>query len=86
MGGEENEREMENNVMQEIRVCDGYFVCLDLCVDLLGNGARNPSCHLLTMRWFSLEEERVMQHSSVSISLSFVNQCINPVGGNTQVT
>ena len=24
---------MANNVMQGIRVCDGYLVCLDLCVD-----------------------------------------------------
>ena len=29
-GGEENERRMENNVMQEMRVYDGYLVCLDL--------------------------------------------------------
>jgi len=34
---------------------------------------------------FSLEEERVMQQSSVSISLSFENQGINPVGGSSQV-
>ena len=27
--------------------------------------------YLLSMRWFSLEEERVMQQSSVSISLTF---------------
>ena len=26
-GGEENERQMPNNVMREIRVCDGYLVC-----------------------------------------------------------
>ena len=25
-------------------------------------------CYLLSMRWFSLEEERVMQQSSVSLS------------------
>ena len=31
------------------------------------------------------EEERMMQQSSVSISLSFENQGINPVGGHTQV-
>jgi len=31
-GGKENERQMENNVMRGIRVCDGYLVCLDLCV------------------------------------------------------
>ena len=51
-GGEENERKMANNVMREIRVCDGYLVCLDLCVDLPGNGARNPSCYLLSLCWF----------------------------------
>ena len=70
-GGEENERQMANNEMRGIRVCDGYLVCLDLCVDLPGNGARNTSCYLLSMHWFSLAEERVMQQSSVSISLSF---------------
>ena len=32
-----------------------------------------------------LEEERVVQQSSVSISLSFVNQGINPVGGFARV-
>ena len=42
-----------------------------LGVDLPGNGARNSSCYLLRMCWFSLEEERLMQQSSVSISLSF---------------
>ena len=29
-GGEENERQMENNVMQEMRVYDGYLVWLHL--------------------------------------------------------
>ena len=29
-GGEENKRRMENNVMQEMRVYDGYLVCHDL--------------------------------------------------------
>ena len=57
--------------MRGIRVCDGYLVCLDLCVDLPDNGTRNPSCYLVSMCWFSLEEERVMQQSSVSIFLSF---------------
>ena len=37
------------------------------------------------MRWFSLEEERVMQQSSISISLSFENQGINLVGDDAQV-
>ena len=99
--GEENERQMANNVMRGIRVCDGYLVCLDLGVDLPGNGARNrpvvgrPNLDLTLRKpprqWcqksfllplehcvgFSLEEERVMQQSSVSISLSFENQGIN---------
>ena len=69
--GRGNERQMANNVMRGRRVCDGYLVCLDLSVDLPGNNAINPSCYLLSMRWFSLEEERVMQQSSISISLSF---------------
>ena len=29
-GGEENERRMANNVMREMRVYDGYLVCLGL--------------------------------------------------------
>ena len=70
-GGEENGRRMANNVMRGMRVYDGYLVCLDLSVDLPSNGARKPSCYLLRMCWVSLEEERVMQQSSVSISLSF---------------
>ena len=70
-GGEENERQMANNVMGGRRVCDEYLACLDLSIDLPDNGARNSSCYLLSMHWFSLEEERVMQQSSVSISLNF---------------
>ena len=40
-GGGKNERQMANNVMRGIRVCDGCLVCLDLCADLSGNDARN---------------------------------------------
>ena len=92
--GRGNEKQMANNVMRGIRVCDGYLVCLDLCIDLPGNGARNrtlagdriltwlgvslpgngarnPSCYLLSTMLDFLEEERMMQQSSVSISLSF---------------
>ena len=29
-GGEENESRMANNVVQEMRIYDGYLVCLDL--------------------------------------------------------
>ena len=45
-----------------------------------------PLLPLLSLCWFSLEEERVMQQSSVSISLSFENQGIDPVGDDAQVT
>ena len=50
-GGEENERQTANNIMRGIRVCDGYLVCLDLTwlgANLPSNGARNPSCYLLS--------------------------------------
>ena len=39
--GEENERRMANNVIQEMRLYNGYLVCLDFCVDLPRNSARN---------------------------------------------
>ena len=60
MGGEENERQMANNVMREVGYVMGTWY-VDFCVDLPGNGARNPSCYLLSTALFSLEEERVMQ-------------------------
>ena len=43
-GGEENERRMENNVMQEMRVYDG-------------NDARNSSCYLLSLCSFPLKRK-----------------------------
>ena len=43
-------------------------------------------CYLLSMRWFSLEEERVMQQSSEVFPLVFENQGINLVGDYTQPT
>ena len=43
-------------------------------------------CYLLSMRWFSLEEESVMQQCSISISLGFENQGINAIGDTAQVT
>ena len=85
-GGEENERRMANNVMQGRRVYDGYLVWLDLTKI---SPATVPEILLATsqaLRWFSLEEERVMRQSSVSISLSFENQGNNPVGGSSKVT
>ena len=77
---------MENNVMQGRRVCDGYLVCLDLSVDLPGNGAINSYCYFLSLRWFSLEEERVMQQSRDKYFSQFENQGINPVGDNAKIT
>ena len=46
--GKENERQMANNVMRGRWVCDGYLLRLDLSEYLPGNGARNPSCYLLS--------------------------------------
>src|SRR3954471_15487798 len=42
------------------------------CVRLPGNGAKNSSCYLLSTALDFPEEERMMQQSSVSISLSFL--------------
>ena len=61
---------MANNVMQEIGIVMGTWY-VDFCVRLPGNGARNSSCYLLSTALDFLEEERMMQQSSVSISLSF---------------
>ena len=69
-GGEENERQMANNIMREIGIVRGTWY-VDFCVDLPGNGARNPSCYLLSTALVFPEEEGMMQQSSVSISLSF---------------
>ena len=41
------------------------------CANLPDNGARNPSCYLLSTTLVFPEEEGMMQQSSVSISLSF---------------
>ena len=61
---------MANNVMQEIRVVMGTWY-VDFCIDLPGNGARNPYCYLLSTALVLPEEEGMMQQSSVSISLNF---------------
>ena len=70
MGGEENERQMANNVMREIGIAMGTWY-VDFCVSLSGNGARNSSCYLLSTALDFPEEESMMQQSSVSIYLSF---------------
>ena len=74
---------MANNVMQEMRVYDGYLVCLDLSL------ATAPEI-LPATSWacvgFSLKEERVMQQSRDNYFPQFENQGINPVGGNAQIT
>ena len=70
-GGEENKRQMANNVMREIRVCDGYLVCWLLRRPPRQRRQKSFLLPLGHLCWFSLEEERVVQQSSVSISLSF---------------
>ena len=66
-------------------VCDGYLVSLDLSEDLPGNGARNPSCYVLSYVGFPRRGEGDAAKCSVSISLSFENQGINPLGGSSKV-
>src|SRR3989337_1449354 len=43
-------------------------------------------CYFLSLHWFYLEEERVMQQSRDKYFPQFDNQGINPVGDNAQVT
>ena len=72
--------------MRGRRVYDGYLVCLDSSEDLPGNSTRNPSCYLLSTALVFLEEERVMQQDRDKYFPQLVNQGINPVGDNAQVT
>ena len=58
---------MANNVMREIRVVIGTWY-VDFCVDLPGNGARNPSCYLLSTALVFLKEEGMMQQSSIDFT------------------
>jgi len=53
--------------------------------DFLVLGSPQDNCYLLSTALDFPEEERMMQQSSVSISLSFENQGINPVGGCARV-
>ena len=50
--GRGNERQMANNVMREIGIVMGTWY-VDFLHWLPGNGARNPSCYLLSLCWFS---------------------------------
>ena len=52
-GGEENERQMANNVMREIRVCDGYLVCWLLRRPPQQRRQKSFLLPLLALRWFS---------------------------------
>ena len=55
-GGEENERKMANNVIRGIRVCDGYLVCLDLCIDSPATAPEMARCgeSNLDLTWCNL--------------------------------
>ena len=58
-GGEDNERQMANNVMREIGIVMGTWYGW-LLRKLPGNGAKNSSCYLLSTVLDFLEEERMM--------------------------
>ena len=51
-GGKENERQMATNVMREIGIVMGTWY-VDFLHRFPSNGARNSSCYLLSLRWFS---------------------------------
>ena len=69
--GEENERQMANNVMRRIIVVMGTWYALTLRRSPRQRRQKSFLLPLEHLHWFSLEEERVMKQSSVSISLSF---------------
>ena len=79
-GREENERQMANNVMQEMRVYDGYLV--GLTWRRCPRQRRQNSFLLLPklVLVFFLENERVMQQSRDKYFPQFENQGINAVG------
>ena len=60
-GGEENERKMANNIMQEMRVYDGYWVGLMMQTSPATAPEILPTA--CKLRWDFPEEERMMQYS-----------------------
>ena len=85
-GGEENERQMENNAMQEMRVYGGYLVCIDLAQISPATAPEILPATSYACVGFSLEEETVMQQSRSKYFPQFENQGINTLGDNTQIT
>jgi len=70
--------QMENNVnCKEMRFVIGYRIDVD---DVSPATAPEilPDC--LYQRWYFPEEERMIQHDNVSISLGYETKVINPVG------
>ena len=63
-----------------------WFVRCLLLDWYLGSQTEGNTCYLLSMRWFSLEEERVMQQSRDKYYPQLENQGVNPVGDNAQIT
>ena len=75
---------MANNVMQEMRVYDGYLVCLDLEQISPATAPEILPATSLACVGFSLEKEMVMQHSRDNYFPQLENQGINPVGGTSK--
>ena len=63
------DEEIHETTLPDKETSRDWIMYFDGAFSLQGAGA--GVCYLSSMRWFSLEEERVMQQSSVSISLSF---------------
>ena len=56
-GGEENERQMANNIMREIGIVMGTWY-VDFCEDSLATAPEILLATSWALRWFSLEEEK----------------------------
>ena len=59
-------------IIRQIRITRKKHIGLKLAGPTIGK--KEEDCYLLSMHWFSLEEERVIQQSSVSIYLGFITE------------
>ena len=63
---------MANNVMRGIRVCDGYLVCLDLCVDSPAMALEMAHCRESNLDLTWRESPRQRRQKSFLLRLELV--------------
>jgi hypothetical protein len=84
----------------QVFICKRYIKCSQIHKSIQSNkneiskensihhnkieGKSPYDCYFLSLRWFSLEEERVMQQSRGKYFPQLENQGINPVGGTSK--